>query len=77
MRKLSFILVLILSASFANAQKGKVTSASNYLNSGKLDKAKEAIDQGIQHEKCIAWPKAYVVKGKVYQGNRRRQLNCR
>lgn len=68
MRKLSFILVLILSASFANAQKGKVTSANNYLNSGKLDKAKVAIDQGIQHEKCVAWSKAYLVKGKVYQG---------
>lgn len=50
------------------AQKSKVTGAQSYLNSGKIDKAKEAIDAGIGHDKCKAWPKAYLVKGKVYQG---------
>jgi tetratricopeptide (TPR) repeat protein len=50
-----------------NAQKSKVTGANNYLTSGKLDKAKEAIDAGMGHEKCVAWPKAYLVQGKVYQ----------
>ncbi|MCT4604332.1 MAG: tetratricopeptide repeat protein [Marinifilum sp.] len=68
MRKLSFILVMLLSVSAVFAQKSKVTGAQNYLTSGKIDKAKEAIDQGIQDEKCIAYPKAYLVKGKVYQG---------
>ena len=52
----------------SNAQKGKVTSALNYLNSGKVDKAKEAIDKGITHHKCVKWPKAYYAKGRVYQG---------
>jgi tetratricopeptide (TPR) repeat protein len=51
-----------------SAQKSKVTGAQNYLTSGKLDKAKEAIDEGIQNEKCVAYAKAYLVKGKVYQG---------
>ncbi len=60
-------MVLLLCVSMVNAQKSKVTGASNYLNSGKLDKAKEAIDAGMGHEKCVAWPKAYLVKGKVYQ----------
>ncbi|MFA8437161.1 MAG: tetratricopeptide repeat protein [Marinifilaceae bacterium] len=68
MRKLSFILVMVLSVSFVNAQKSKVTSAANYLNAGKLDKAKEAIDTGIKDAKASVWPKSYVVKGKVYQG---------
>lgn len=68
MRKLSFIVMILASASLVSAQKSKVTSAANYLNSGKLDKAKEAIDLGITHEKCAQWPKAYLVKGKVYQG---------
>ena len=61
-------MVLLLCVSMVNAQKSKVTGASNYLSSGKIDKAKEAIDEGIVHEKCVAWDKAYLVKGKVYQG---------
>lgn len=68
MKKLSFILVMIFCVSSVFAQKSKVTGAQNYLTSGKLDKAKEAIDEGIQHEKCVNYPKAYLVKGKVYQG---------
>tara|TARA_R110001583_G_scaffold24869_3_gene90466 strand:+ start:290 stop:1438 length:1149 start_codon:yes stop_codon:yes gene_type:complete len=60
-------MVLLLCVSMVNAQKSKVTGASNYLNSGKLDKAKEAIDAGMGHEKCVAWPKAYLIQGKVYQ----------
>ncbi|RUT79800.1 tetratricopeptide repeat protein [Ancylomarina longa] len=68
MKKLSFILVMLLCVSAVFAQKSKVTGAQNYLTSGKLDKAKEAIDKGIQNEKCVAYPKAYLVKGRVYQG---------
>jgi len=59
---------MLLCVSSVFAQKSKVTGAQNYLTSGKLDKAKEAIDEGIQNEKCVAYPKAYLVKGKVYQG---------
>ena len=60
-------MVLLLCVSAVNAQKSKVTGARNYLTSGKLDKAKDAIDVGIEHEKCVAWPKAYLIKGNVYQ----------
>lgn len=60
-------MVLLLCVSMVNAQKSKVTGASNYLTSGKLDKAKDAIDAGMGHEKCVAWPKAYLIQGKVYQ----------
>lgn len=68
MRKLTFILVMLMCVASVSAQKSKVTGAQNYLTSGKLDKAKEAIDAGIQNEKCVAYAKAYLVKGKVYQG---------
>ncbi|MGQ1911405.1 tetratricopeptide repeat protein [Marinifilum sp. RC60d5] len=68
MRKLSFILVMLMCVSSVFAQKSKVTGAQNYLTSGKIDKAKQAIDEGIKNEKCVAYPKAYLVKGKVYQG---------
>jgi len=67
MKKLSFIMILLLCVLMVNAQKSKVTGASNYLSSGKLDKAKDAIDAGMRHEKCVAWPKAYLIQGKVYQ----------
>ena len=60
-------MVLLLCVSTINAQKSKVTGASNYLTSGKLDKAKEAIDAGMGHDKCVAWAKAYLIQGKVYQ----------
>nr|WP_320119706.1 tetratricopeptide repeat protein [uncultured Marinifilum sp.] len=68
MRKLSFILVMLMCVSSVFAQKSKVTGAQNYLTSGKIDKAKKAIDEGIKNEKCVAYAKAYLVKGKVYQG---------
>ncbi|MRT92758.1 tetratricopeptide repeat protein [Ancylomarina sp. 16SWW S1-10-2] len=67
MKKTTFIMVFLLCVSMVNAQKSKVTGAINYLSSGKLDKAKEAIDAGMDHEKCVAWPKTYLTKGKVYQ----------
>ncbi len=68
MRKLTLILMVLCGVSSVFAQKSKVNGALSYLTSGKLDKAKEAIDQGIRNEKCISYPKAYLVKGKVYQG---------
>ncbi|MFA8437160.1 MAG: tetratricopeptide repeat protein [Marinifilaceae bacterium] len=68
MKKLFPVVLLMSFSIMVNAQKSKVSSASNFLNTGKLDKAKEAIDEGINHEKCVSWSKAYLVKGKVYQG---------
>ncbi len=59
---------MLMCVASVSAQKSKVTGAQNYLTSGKLDKAKEAIDEGIQDEKCVSYAKAYLVKGKVYQG---------
>ncbi|WP_294139583.1 tetratricopeptide repeat protein [uncultured Sanguibacteroides sp.] len=67
MRKLSFIIALLLCANFTFAQKGKVTSAVSFFTQGKLDKAKELIDEAIVHENCVSWPKAYFVKGQIYQ----------
>ncbi len=59
---------MLMCVSSVFAQKSKVTGAQNYLTSGKIDKAKKAIDEGIKNEKCVAYAKAYLVKGKVYQG---------
>lgn len=67
MRKLSFIIALLLCVNVSFAQKGKVTSAVSFFTQGKLDKAKELIDEAINHENCVSWPKAYFVKGQIYQ----------
>lgn len=67
MRKLTFIVVCMLCSSAAFAQKGKVMSATSFFTQGKLDKAKELIDEAITHEKCVGWAKAYVVRGQIYQ----------
>ena len=51
----------------AFAQKGKVTQASSYFTSGKLDQAKQVIDEAIKHEACVNFDRAHFVKGQIYQ----------
>lgn len=67
MKKLSLVLILAFTMSFVYAQKGKINSAYSSARSGKLNKAKDLLEKGIQHRKCIEWPKSYYVKGVVYQ----------
>ena len=64
------LLALVLSFSGAFAQKGKVTSAQNFKDTGKLDKAVEAITEATdasnpKAEKSVPWPKTWEVKGDV------------
>lgn len=68
MKKLSLVLTMVFAVSVLFAQKGKVNAAASNLRSGKLDVAKELIDAGISHKKCVEWPKSYYVKGQIYQG---------
>jgi tetratricopeptide (TPR) repeat protein len=49
------------------AQKGKVTSALNYIDQGILDKAKDAIDQALTNESTKDWFNTYFAKGKLCQ----------
>ena len=51
----------------AAAQRGKVSSALNYVESGNLDKAKEAVDAALEHQKTKEWPKTYYAVGRVAQ----------
>ena len=72
MKKTIFLLALVLTVSGAFAQKGKVTSAQNYKDTGKLDKALEAIQEAIdpsndKADKSIPWPKTWEVRGEIYQ----------
>lgn len=66
MKRVALFALLILSMTTVFAQKGKVSAASQYLTTNDLDKAKEAIDLAIEHEKSADWPKTYIVAAKVY-----------
>lgn len=67
MKKIKLLLVLFLIAGFVFAQKAKVSSANSALSSGKLDKAKLDIDAAFDDPKIANDPRAYFVKGQIYQ----------
>ena len=67
MRKLAVILILVTGFSGAFAQKGKITSAMNYMNNGQIEKAWEAIQEAEKNEKTINYYKTYYAKGKILQ----------
>jgi len=60
-------MILLFCATATFAQKGKLTQASSYFTSGKLDQAKKLVDEAITHEACVNYDKAYFVKGQIYQ----------
>jgi tetratricopeptide (TPR) repeat protein len=72
MRRTIILLTFIFAVSTAFAQKGKVTSALNYMDSGKLDEALETIKLTIdpsneKSEKTMDWPKTWEVRGDIYK----------
>ena len=72
MKKAIILLALVFAVSGAFAQKGKVTSAQTFKDTGKLDKALEAINEATdpsneKAEKSIPWPKTWEVRGEIYQ----------
>jgi tetratricopeptide (TPR) repeat protein len=72
MKKTIILLAFVCAFSGAFAQKGKVTSAQNLKDTGKLDKALETIESTIDSsnpkaEKSIPWPKTWEVRGEVFQ----------
>ncbi len=69
MKKLAFLFALLICTSVLFAQNSKVQSAINYSKPeyNQLDKAKEAIDLAVVHEKTMGTAKAWKVRGDVYQ----------
>lgn len=72
MKKSIILIALVVAFSAVNAQKGKVTTAQTLKDSGKLDKALEAITQASDAsnsdaEKSVNWPKTWQVRGEIYQ----------
>ncbi len=72
MKRTIILLAFVFAISGAFAQKGKVTSAQNLKDTGKLDKALEAIKEAVDPSnekaaKSIPWPKTWEVRGEIYQ----------
>lgn len=72
MKRTIFLLAFVFMVSGVFAQKGKVTSAQNLKDTGKLDKAVETIETTIdpsnpKSSKTIPWPKTWEVRGEIYQ----------
>jgi tetratricopeptide (TPR) repeat protein len=69
MKKLIFVLILIASYGFAEAQKSKVVSAYNYAKPkyNQLDKAMKAIDEAKEHPSTAQDAKTWFYRGTIYQ----------
>ena len=72
MKRTTILLVLFFAVTCAFAQKGKVTSALSFKDTGKLDKAVEAIEEAIdasnpKTESSVTWPRTWEVRGEIYQ----------
>ncbi|MDP2336277.1 MAG: tetratricopeptide repeat protein [Bacteroidota bacterium] len=72
MKRTTILFVLLFAVTCVFAQKGKVTSALSYKETGKLDKAVEAIEETIdatnpKTDGSITWPRTWEVRGEIYQ----------
>lgn len=72
MKRTTILFVLLIASVFVFAQKGKVTTALSYKETGKLDKAVEAIEETVdannpKSESSITWPRTWEVRGEIYQ----------
>ncbi len=72
MKRTTILFVLLFAVTCVFAQKGKVTSASSFKETGKLDKAVSTIEEAIDSsnpktESSVTWPRTWEVRGEIYQ----------
>ena len=72
MKKLLILTGFLMVTGILSAQKSKVSLASNYKESGELEKALEAIQTATDPENeksksSMNWPRTWEVKGEIYQ----------
>jgi tetratricopeptide (TPR) repeat protein len=66
MKRTILAMLIIMSVSVIYGQTNKRTSAYNYQRYGKLDLAKQAIDEAAQNEKTIMDAKTWFYRGNIY-----------
>lgn len=67
MKRFGLMFTLVAFSATAMAQGAKVTSATSNVKYGQLDKAKDAIEEAILHEKTKGQAKTWMVRGDVYK----------
>lgn len=66
MKKIAILLVFLISSLSMIAQKSERTNAFMYNKNGQYDKAREAIDKAIVHEKTINDARTWIYRGIIY-----------
>jgi len=66
MKRTILAILIMISAAVMFGQTNKRTSAFNYQRYGKLDLAKQAIDEAAQDEKTIMDAKTWFYRGNIY-----------
>lgn len=66
MKRTILAILIMISAAIMFGQTNKRTSAFNYQRYGKLDLAKQAIDEAAQDEKTIMDAKTWFYRGNIY-----------
>lgn len=66
MKRIFFLFTLVMALTVVKAQVSERTSAWNYLNKGKLDKAKTSIDKCIANDATMNDAKTWFYRGNVY-----------
>jgi len=66
MKRFAILMVLVLSITIAFGQKNVRQTASNYLKSGKLDKALEAINECVANPATLEDARAWFIRGNIY-----------
>jgi len=66
MKRLTLLMILIISCSILFAQRNNRTTAFNYLRNGNLDMAKEYIDKAVVHVQTKEDARTWFYKGNIY-----------
>ncbi|MCF8358683.1 MAG: tetratricopeptide repeat protein [Prolixibacteraceae bacterium] len=79
MKQLVTILTLILFSTAVFAQRGKVTSALSYKESGDIEKAFETIEIAVdttnpRADRSLDWPRTWEVRGQILQEVHKREI---
>src|SRR5690606_37947518 len=68
MKRVLFLLLLILCVTEIRAQRSEVRNAYGYLSTGNLDAAKKAIDNASNHPQVGQRPRTLSYKSFIYSG---------
>jgi len=60
-----FLLAGIMIITAVNAQRGRVTAASAFIDNGDLATAREHLEAAFVHEKSKGWPRTYIVAARL------------